>query len=108
MSARIIESFKLEGTFKGHPVQLPCNEQTHVQLYQVAQGLIQPHLQSVQGWGNNHIFRQPVPVPHHPQCKRFFLISNLNLLFDLEAISPYSITITPAEESVPLLPAAPL
>ena len=24
--------FELEGTFKGHPVQLPCNEQGHLQL----------------------------------------------------------------------------
>jgi len=26
---RIIESLELEGSFKGHPVQLPCNEQGH-------------------------------------------------------------------------------
>ncbi|XP_046765404.1 uncharacterized protein LOC124417644 [Gallus gallus] len=26
LTARIIESSELEGTFKGHPVQLPCNE----------------------------------------------------------------------------------
>ena len=31
------ESFELEGTFKGHPVQLPCNEQGHAQLDQGAQ-----------------------------------------------------------------------
>ncbi len=45
----IIESLELEGTFKGHLVQLPCNEKGHVQLDQVAQGLIQPHLESLQG-----------------------------------------------------------
>jgi len=27
-----MESFELEGTFKGHLVQLPCNEQGHLQL----------------------------------------------------------------------------
>ena len=32
---RIIESLELEGTFKSHPVQLPCNEQRHPQLHQV-------------------------------------------------------------------------
>lgn len=26
---RFIESFELEGTFKGHLVQLPCNEKRH-------------------------------------------------------------------------------
>jgi len=31
---------KLEGTFKGHVVQLPCSEQRHVQLDQVAQSLV--------------------------------------------------------------------
>ena len=36
---RIIESLELEGTFKDHLVQLPCNEQGHAQLDQVAQGL---------------------------------------------------------------------
>ena len=29
---RIIELFELEGTFKGHVVQLPCSEQGHAQL----------------------------------------------------------------------------
>jgi len=31
-SRQIIESFGLEGTFKGHEVQPPCNEQGHLQL----------------------------------------------------------------------------
>ena len=31
--------FELEGTFKGHPVQLPCNEQGHLQLHQVLRAL---------------------------------------------------------------------
>ena len=33
---RIIELFELEGTFKGHLVQLPYNEQGHLQLHQGA------------------------------------------------------------------------
>jgi len=32
---RIIESFELERTIKGDPVQLLCNEQGHLQLHQV-------------------------------------------------------------------------
>jgi len=47
MVFRITEPLELEGTFKGHLVQLPCNEQGHAQLDQVAQGLIQPHLESL-------------------------------------------------------------
>jgi len=30
----IIELFELEWNLKGHPVQLPCNEQGHLQLNQ--------------------------------------------------------------------------
>lgn len=31
-----IEELGLDGTFKGHPVQSPCNEQGHLQLDEVA------------------------------------------------------------------------
>jgi len=54
-------------------VQLPCNDQGHAQLDQVARGLIQPCFESLQGLSINHIAGQPVPVPHHPHCKRFLL-----------------------------------
>jgi len=33
--ARVIETFELEETFKGHLVQLPCSEQGHLRLSQV-------------------------------------------------------------------------
>jgi len=69
---RITESLELEGTFKGHLVQLPCNEQGHLRLDQVAESLVQPGLESLQGRGFYHISGQPVPVPHHPHCKRLF------------------------------------
>lgn len=48
---RIKESFELEGNFKGHLFQLPCNELGHAQLNQLAEGLIQPRLEDLQGWG---------------------------------------------------------
>ena len=32
---KIIECFELEGTIKGHLVQLPCKERGHLQLHQV-------------------------------------------------------------------------
>jgi len=59
---QIIEFLELEETFKGHLVQLPCNEQRHAQLDQVAQDLIQPGLECLQGWGIHHISGQPDPV----------------------------------------------
>ena len=68
---RIIGSLELEVTTEGYLAQLPCNEQRHPQPDQVVQELIQPCTESIQGWGINHITRQPVPVPCHPHCKRF-------------------------------------
>ena len=35
----VIELFELEGTFKDHLVQLPCNEKGHLQLHQVLRAL---------------------------------------------------------------------
>ena len=40
-----MESLGLEETFEGHLVQLPCNEQQHLQLDQVAQSPDQPDLE---------------------------------------------------------------
>ena len=61
-----IESFDLEGTLKGHLAQLPCNEQGHQQLNQVAQSSIQPiccpstHFFPVQ-LKQCHVFHPSVP-----------------------------------------------
>jgi len=35
------------------------------------QSLAQAGLECFQGWGIDHISGQPVPVFHHPHCKRF-------------------------------------
>ena len=51
----IIKSFELEGTFKGHVVQLPCNEQEHLQLHQFPQSLVHPNLEHFQGWRIQHL-----------------------------------------------------
>jgi len=45
---QIIQSFQLEGTLKGHLVQLLCNEQGYLQLDHVAQSLVQPDLERLQ------------------------------------------------------------
>ena len=62
--------FGLEGTFKGHLGQDPCNEKAHLQLDQVAQSPVRPDLEGSQGWGIYHLSGQPVPVFHHPHCKK--------------------------------------
>jgi len=74
-----MEWFELEGTLESHLVQLPCDEQVHLQPHQVAQSPIEPDLECLQGTGIHHLSGQPVPVPHHPYCKNFFLICNGNL-----------------------------
>lgn len=46
---RGIKSSELEGTSKGYLFQLPCNAHRDTD----AQGLIQLHPESLQGWGIN-------------------------------------------------------
>ena len=95
----------MEGIFK---VQLLCNEQGHLQLDQVAQRLVHPGLESLQGWGN-HISGQPVPVPHHPHCERLFpYIQPKSTLFKSETISPCATPMDFAKEFVSFFPVAPL
>ena len=74
----IIEWLGLEGTFEGHLVQPHSNKQGHLQLDQAAQGPVQPHLERFQGGGIYHLSGQPIPVFHHPQCKKF-IIASVNL-----------------------------
>ena len=69
----ITESFELEGTLKGHPVQLNCTEQGPQQLHRVLRAPSSLTL-SVPGMGHHHLSGQPVPVPHHPYCKKLLYI----------------------------------
>ena len=66
---RIIEW--LEGIFKDHLVQAPCHGQGYLPLDQVAQSLIQPHLEHFQGEGIHNFSGQPGPVSHHPRRNEF-------------------------------------
>ena len=61
----------MEGTLKGHPVHLPCNEQEHLQLDQGAQSPLEPDFECLQGQSIHHLSGQHVPVPHHTYCKKF-------------------------------------
>jgi len=56
--SRFLESFGLEGTFKGHLVQPPCSKQGHLQLGQVAQSPVQPEL----GLNRNVMWKTRVPA----------------------------------------------
>jgi len=44
---------------------------SYLALDQVARGPVQPDLESFQGWGTDHLSEQPVPVFHHPRCKKY-------------------------------------
>ena len=62
----IIESFELEGTFKGQLVQLrgtPTDTSG-------AQSPVQTDLECLQGRSIHHLSGQIAPEPHHPYCKK--------------------------------------
>lgn len=78
----ISELFVLEETPKGHLVQLPRNEQGHLQQDEVAQSLVQPDFECRQGQGINHLSGQTVPASNASPLlfiKKIILKSNLNL-----------------------------
>ena len=102
---RITESSELEGTFKGHTVQLSCNEQGHAQLDQVVQGWIQPHPESLQGQGFYHISGKPVPAFTALTAKDFFFIYNLHLLS--LSIKPFPLVLSPQTLLKSLSPSSP-
>lgn len=105
---RITESLELKGIFKGHLVQPSCNEQGCPQLDQAPQGLIHPHFESLLGQSISHISGQLVPVPRQAHCKRLLLyIQPISILFELETISPCSVTSGLPKDSVPFFPGAP-
>jgi len=57
---RITELFELEQSPKGHLVQLPCNEQGHLQLYQVLRA--PSSLTLSQGLGTGPLSQGQAPV----------------------------------------------
>ncbi|KAK4823325.1 LOW QUALITY PROTEIN: hypothetical protein QYF61_000927 [Mycteria americana] len=94
---RIIECFGLEGTFTGHLVQPPLQEQGHLQLDQVARSPIQPDLECFQGWGLHYLSGQPVPALfkywkaaiRSPRSLLFSRLNNPNSLsLSLEVLQP--------------------
>ena len=63
----------MEGTLKGHLVQLPCSEQGHVQLEQVAQSSVQNVSRE-----NHYIYGKHVSVFHCTYCKKILLYIQSN------------------------------
>ena len=97
---RTIESFELEGTFKGHLVQLPCN----LQLNQVLRAPSSPTLNiskdgtSTTSLGNlNQCLTTPIKEAFFP-C-----IQSKSLLFQFKSIFALSHHTDSAKESVPFL-----
>ena len=73
-------------------------------LHQVAQGLIQPGLEHLQGRSVPSLSGQPVPAPHHSPCKE--LPPNIqpkSTLIQLKTVPPCPAVICPFKEFTPFL-----
>ena len=68
-----MESFEPVGTFKGLLVQLPYNEQGHLQLHQTAQSTAQPGLEHLQGMGHPPPLRATYSSASPPIWQKKFL-----------------------------------
>lgn len=75
-ATEISEHLNLLRALEGHLVQL------HLPLDQAAHSPIQPDLERFQGWGIQHLSGQPVPLSHHPYCKKLLpFICSKEILF---------------------------
>ena len=96
----LTESSELEGSLRGHPVQLPCDAQRHLQLPQVLRA--SRLTAAVSEDGTSSRAGQPFQCLTSATVKNFFsYISSKSPLFQFETISPRPIPADPAEESVP-------
>ena len=65
----VLELFELERTLKGHLVQLPCNEQGHLQLSQLLRAPIQTELECLPGWDIHQPLWATFASANHSYCK---------------------------------------
>ena len=73
-------------------------------LDQAAQGLIQPGLEHLQGWGIHNLPGQLVPAPHHSHSKELPPdIQPKSSLLQLKTVFPCPAIIYPFKEQTPLL-----
>jgi len=107
-SKLIIEWLGLEGTLRIMKLQPLCRRQGYQPPYlildQAAQGLIQPGLEHLQGWGIHNLPGQLVPAPHHSHSKELPPdIQPKSSLLQLKTISLCPAIIYPCKECTPLL-----
>ena len=99
---RIIELSQLEQTLKCQLVQLPCNEQEHLQLDHGAQSPIQPDLECLQGCSIHHLSRHYSSLNHsvilywgyiciyiYPKASNQYLFHSIHLCISLKCIDGY-------------------
>lgn len=84
---KTIETYELEGTLKGPPVQLSCEEQGHLWVHLVAQGLVRPDPEYLQGWGTHHISGNPFQC-FAPLIANSWATSHIESLFHMGHPAP--------------------
>jgi len=79
MQNRIIQSLELEGTLEDHLLQLPCNEQGHLQLKQVLRALVSLILSVSRDGASTTSLGNLCQCLTMFTVKNFFFLSNLFL-----------------------------
>lgn len=88
----------MEGNLKLIHFQAPAMVK-EPSLEQVAQSPIKPGFECFQGWDIHNFFEQPVPVPHHPYCKKCLpYIQGKSTFFELKTIAPCHVITAPGKQ----------
>ena len=106
---RLTSWFGLEGTFKDHLIQSPCHGQGNLPLTQVAQSPIQHGFEQFQWWGTHIFSEQPIPVSHHPHCKKFLpYVRFKSTFFQFKAIASCPVTTDLGKKALSVFLTSPL
>lgn len=90
----------VRGCLIDHLIPIPCREQGHLPVEQVAQSPVQLVLLHFHEWGILSFSGQPVPFPHQPHSEKFLLYAYLNLpSLSLKMVTPSPVTTLPYTES---------
>ena len=89
LEERIIESFEYERTLKDQLMQLPCNDQGHPQLHQVLRASSNLTLSVSRVGTSTASLDNPFHCHNTLIIIFFFLISNLNLLYNTVFFFPW-------------------
>lgn len=101
-SHRITEWLGLVETLKNHPVQTPWHGQGHLLVVQVAQSLVQPHLEHFQGGDVNNYSGKSASVKHS-HLNFLPYIQFKSTLFQFQTIIPCHVTRGPHKKVSPCL-----